>query len=144
MPFFYLPSLRNRGGVEGVPAAALPAASGHDGAQEEGGEGEGGPWGRFPAAARAKVEQGGLATTAAGRRRPWAGILEARRRSRRGGEARGDPEGAIPYLGSGWGAAERAGHGGWRRRAELLGAAALEGRGGELEVVDRLWRSEAR
>ena len=75
---------------------------------------------------------------------PRASVLEARRRSRRGGEARGDPEGAIPYLGSGWGAAERAGHGGRRRRAELLGAAVLEGRGGVLEVVDRLWSSEAR
>ena len=76
MPFFYLPSLRNRRGVKGTPAAALLAASGHDGAREEGEKGEGGPWGRSPAAARAEVERGGLATTADGWRRlaggPWS------------------------------------------------------------------------
>ena len=62
---------------------------------------EGGPWGLFPAAARAEVERDGLATTIGGRRSPWAGILEARRRSRRWRKARGDREGSTPYLGLG-------------------------------------------
>jgi len=117
-----------------------------DGAREVGRKGEESERIRFPAAARAEVVRGGLATTASGRRAAVAlcqrlgGVVAVKER----GEAKGDPEGAIPYLGSGWGAAEHAGHGGRRRRAELLGAAALGGRGRELEAVDRLWRSEAR
>ena len=62
----------------------------------------------------------------------------------RGGKRRGRRWDPFPSLTKDRGAAERASHGGRWRRAELLGAAMLEGRGGVLEVVDRLWSSEAR
>ena len=50
------PQLRNSGGVEGAPAAALPAASRHDGTREEGEKGEESERVRFPTMARAGVE----------------------------------------------------------------------------------------
>jgi len=91
LPFLYLPSLRNR---------------------EKGEKGEESERVRFPAAARAEVERGRLATRAGGRRRPWAGVLEARRRSRRGKKARANPRDLIPPLTLGGGGLWTAPHGG--------------------------------
>ena len=105
MPFLYLPSLRNR---------------------EEGEKGEESERVRFPAAARAEVERGRLATRANGRRWPWAGVPEVRRRSRRGGKALGDPVESIPPLTLGSGGLWTALHGGGRQWTEKLAAAALQ------------------
>jgi len=94
---------------------AWPAALGLDGARGEREKGEESERSRSPAAARAEVVRGGLATTAGGRRWPWAGVLKARRRSRRGGKARGDLGDSIPPLTLGGGGLWTAPHGGgWR------------------------------
>ena len=61
LPFFYLPSLSNRGGVEGAPAA-----SGHDGAREEGEKGEESERVRLHHLLRPETACGGVTTVAGG------------------------------------------------------------------------------
>ena len=96
-PFFYLPSLGNRGGPRGVAGGGLASAPRRGGGRGEGEKEEGVTGDRFPAAARAEVERSGLATMSGGRRWPWAGVLEARRWSRRG-EGEGGEEILSPSL----------------------------------------------
>ena len=105
---------------------ALAGGLGLGGGREEGEKGQGGSWGRSPAAARAEAVRGGLATTAGGRRWPWAGVPEVRRRSRRGGKALGDPVESIPPLTLGSGGLWTALHGGGRQWTEKLAAVALQ------------------
>ena len=105
MPFLFLPSLETEEG--GRTAALVAGELGQGGAREEG-ERERRVRGfdPLPRLGRRWSEAAWPRWPAAGGwRRPWAGVLEARRRSRGGGKARGDREGSIPYLSSGWGAA---------------------------------------
>ena len=79
-------------------------------------KGEGGPRGRFPAAARAESARVGLAATGcgSGRRRLWAGDSE----SRLGLRSSGDGSSAVAGFGvCGGGAVAK---GGWRAVAERL------------------------
>ena len=89
MPFLFLPSLETEGGRT---AALVAGELGQGGAREEGEKGEESERSRFPAAARAEVVRGGLATTAGGwraavalgRRPGGAAVVKERGKSTRG------------------------------------------------------------
>ena len=73
---------RRETGEEGVVRRQRPSrrSLGHDGGRGVGQKDEESEGVLFPVTARAEVERGGLATRAGGWRRPYAGVLEARRR----------------------------------------------------------------
>ena len=104
-PFFFLLPPVEQGRGRGVTGGAQPAALGLGGGQGVGERREGGPWVRFPAAARVEVERGDLATTAGGwraavalgRRPGGVAAVKEREKSERG------PRGShsLPRLGLG-------------------------------------------
>ena len=119
---------QNRGGERAAPAAWACGPGGSVAVRGVGEKGEGATGSRFPAASRAGVVRGSLATAAGGggRRRLWRQHCKARRRPGAGEKARGSPGDPIPPLTLGDGGLWTAPHGGGRSSAVMVVAAALE------------------
>ena len=99
-----------------------------------------------PAAARAEMARGALATAAGGQQvaavlgRSPGGLVAVKGRGK-GREGLGEP---VPHLDLGRGAVRRSVHGGGRRATEVSVAAALGAREEAVRRWRRLWSSEAR
>ena len=129
LPFSSSSRPGNRGGRVRGRRRPLPAVQGTAAAEKEGERRRGARGMDSPPQFRRRGPAGRGATEASGGQ-PWSvwrRRCRARRRPRLEGKERGRRWDSFPSLTMDWGAAERASHGGRRRRAELARAAALEG-----------------